>query len=407
MEYLVKGQMNMGMQFEEKSRLIMTGEGTMTAGQAAQAGAASAYAVQKKSIFVGHSGERGAAALAAAFASGALSAGSDVINGGVCAPSAAAYAASQLGCGLCCFAHTEITSSLRFCDGKGMTLFRDAEDTILSSAGHVHMLPYSHFGRYEVFDGADGLYAAKIRGIFGGRLEGIFADICSSSENVIRLCGRILEDVNDLNGKRIAVHINSGCDRISAYTEETGYVSSEKLELICCRDRLNRGEDIAVCGMPSRTLEKMAAAYGRKVFSCGRHSCTDGSHPSEDCLKARELASKQLFMHDGTALAMEVLEILRRRGIGLTKAVSELPPMTILNRYIPAEHPSELLRRLCSERMGADGILSDGKAGRVTVRPVRTGKGIMLSVESYAMETAEELCGFYQGVINSGRNDVI
>ena len=42
---------------------------------------------------------------------------------------------------------------------------------------------------------------------------------------------------------------------------------------------------------------------------------------------------------------------------------------------------------------------TNGDGGRVTVRPVRTGKGIMLNVESYALEAASELCDFYSEVI--------
>ena len=98
-------------------------------------------------------------------------------------------------------------------------------------------------------------------------------------------------------------------------------------------------------------------------------------------------------MHDGIALAFNVLEALRRRKMTLKEAVSQLPKFAGVNRYIPVDKPSELLERLS---VSTGGVLT---GGRVTVRPVRTGKGIMLNVESYALEAASELCDFYSEVI--------
>ena len=147
--------------------------------------------------------------------------------------------------------------------------------------------------------------------------------------------------------------------------------------MICCMDMFDRGEDCAVCGSVPRALEQLAESCGRKMISCGKNICDDESSPSSQCLEARHLASKQLFMHDGIAL-------------------SQLPKFAGVNRYIPVDKPSELLERLS---VSTGGVLTDGDGGRVTVRPVRTGKGIMLNVESYALEAASELCDFYSEVI--------
>jgi hypothetical protein len=37
--------------------------------------------------------------------------------------------------------------------------------------------------------------------------------------------------------------------------------------------------------------------------------------------------------------------------------------------------------------------------GRVLIRPVKTGKGVMMYVESYAAETAAEICDFYSDLL--------
>lgn len=388
------------MQFEEKSRLVAKGNGVMTPEQAAQIGTACSYVSQRKRLLVGHSGEKGAAALAHAFSSGAAAAGSEVILAGECAAPATSYAGTMLGCTLTAFVHTEITSVIQLYDREGMGLFRSTEERILSAAGHAKSLPYAHFGRITAFDSADKLYAAKMRETVKGELHGIFADICSPSSSVIKVCDEILLGKNDKNGTRIAFHISGNSGRSSAYTEETGYVNEDRLILLCQRDRLSRGESIAVCGKPSMALEGLAKEYGGKILSCGRNICISDKEPSKECIEARTLAAEQGFLHDGIALAAEVLELLRRRNITLAEAVSELPPQAVISRYIPADKPSELLRRLCATGCTEDGVLADSPAGRVSIRPVRTGKGIILGVESYALEAAEELCGFYADIIS-------
>ena len=325
----------------------------------------------------------------------AASSGCECVFMGSCAATSAAYAAGITGCSGGCYVHTEITASLGLFAGDGLDLYRSTEEQIEHELTVSHLLPYSHYGTVTNFDGADLIYAAAVSEQVIP-FEGIRADFYSSSERILSVCEKILEGRNDKNGERIAFRISGDGRRISAYSEETGYVFRDRLIMICCMDMFDRGEDCAVCGSVPRALEQLAESCGRKIISCGKNICDDESSPSSQCLEARHLASKQLFMHDGIALAFNVLEVLRRRKMTLKEAVSQLPKFAGVNRYIPVDKPSELLERLS---VSTGGVLTDGDGGRVTVRPVRTGKGIMLNVESYALEAASELCDFYSEVI--------
>lgn len=383
--------------FEENSRLVPSASGQLDTIGAAAAGAAvgTAFGGKKGRLCVAHSPSAGAASLAMAFASGAASSGCECVFMGSCAATSASYAAGLTGSDGGCYVHTEITASLGLFAGDGLDLYRSMEERIEKELTMTRLLPYSHYGRITAFDGADLIYAAAISGKMKP-FEGIRADFYSSSEKILSVCDNILEGINDKNGDRIAFRISGDGRRISAYSEETGYVFRDRLIMICCMDMFERGEDCAVCGAVPRALEQLAESFGRKVISCGKSVCTDEDSPSSQCLAARRLASKQLFMHDGTALAFKVLDILTCRKMTLKDAVSRLPKFAGVNRYIPVDKPSELLRRLS---VSSGGVLTDGDGGRVTIRPVRTGKGIMLNVESYALEAASELCDFYSEVI--------
>lgn len=384
--------------FEEGSRLAAADSGVISPDEAAAAGAAAAAAVKKSGgrIFAAYGSGNGAAALAHAFASGALAGGADVIFGGCCVPSACAYAVQLLGCAMGCCTHTEISGELRFYAADGLPLYRCSEDMIEKRLSAQYPLPYNHYGTITYFDNADGLYGMKLRGLVKGSLKGIYADVYSSSEAVTRMCCDILSQVNDRSGERIAFRISSDGKRLSAFSEETGYVFSDRLVLLCMRERMEKGFDCGVCGRVTKSMEKLAQKYGRSIISCGRHICTSEDMPSEKCSAARELASSELYNHDAAALMMTVLDILSSKGISLKAALEGLPGGADVSRYIPVNSPSKLLERLCAV---PDGVVSDGEGGRVTIRPVRTGKGIMLNVESYALEAASELCDFYSEII--------
>lgn len=390
--------------FEEESRLVTSTSAVVLPSEAADAGRVFAESMKREEgrteLLVAHSGEKGSEALAEAFAAGAASSGADCVFAGACCATAAAYAARELGCVGGCYVHTEITASFRLFGSDGLPLSGETEAQIEKHLGTVSRIPYSHYGKMSRFMGADRIYSERIRKLLPVKLNGINAVVSSSSPSVLGCCDMILEDKNDRLGDRLSFHISGDGMRISVYTEETGYVFREKLVLLCLRDLFEKGIDAAVCGRPFRAAEKLAGQYGRKIISCHKSICSPESRASGDCIKARKLSSEQLFMQDGIALMARTLEILSRSGKTLGEEIAKLPPCVTVNRFIPADSPSELLKKLCTGT--DDGLVSDSTGGRVVIRPVRTGKGIMLSVESYAAEAANELCDFYTELAAAG-----
>ena len=384
--------------FEEESKLTALSSDSITASDAAKAGAACGAAAggEGAKLLVSH-GEGGAQTLAYAFAAGAASAGAHCFFAGECSASGAAFSGKTLGCDMICHIHTEITAVLSLYSRDGLTLFRSQEDEIESRLISESRLPYSHYGKIMGFDGADKLYSAKLSALLNRKVGGFYADVYSSSAAMLSLCENVLENVNDRSGERIAFRISGDGRRISAYSEESGYIFKDKLILICCKELFENGCDVAVCGKPPAVLERMAKKYDRRIISCRSAVCINEKSPSRQCRQARRLSSEQMFMSDAAALMLRVMDILDRKKITLKEAAESLPEYADVSRYIPVNTPSELLKKLCA--VPSDGTVADSENGRVTIRPVRTGKGIMLDVESYALEAASELCDIYTDII--------
>ncbi|MGN0642976.1 MAG: hypothetical protein ACI4JJ_07495 [Huintestinicola sp.] len=406
--------------FEEESRLVKTSADRITPEDAANTGRAAVYAAARSAehhggrvrVCVGWSGSEGAKALAYAFASGVCSAGGEAAAVGECTSPALAYSVRRLAADMGCHISADVTAAMMFFAGDGLTLFPDTEAAIeehLCGTHHAENV-YSHYGSITECGGMTEVYMSRLSGILGGYLHGIFADVNSPSRDIMSCTERLLAGKNDREGSRIAFHITGDGRKLSAYSDSTGYVFHDRLLMICCRDLFSRGYDAADCPDLPKAAERMAESFGRKVIGCGKNICTSESARSVRCEQARSLASEQSFMRDGCALMLTVLEILRRRGVSLKQLLSELPDYSVASRYIPMKSPSELLRRLCtaegagsgdSGRDCGDGVLMNNGNGRVTITPVRTGKGMMLRVESFgaAMEAASELCDFYEDII--------
>ena len=77
------------------------------------------------------------------------------------------------------------------------------------------------------------------------------------------------------------------------------------------------------------------------------------------------------------------------------------PKFTATNRFVSIEKsPSAVLKSLCNERGGLnEGVIASDNYGRVLIRPVKTGKGVMMFVESFKSETATEICDFYEKLL--------
>lgn len=379
---------NRELYFEEMSK-VTAAKGIITPEDASALGYACA-AGSKGAVVSAHSGTEGAAALAYAFASGAAAAGQECILLGECTKASAAYTARELGAAAGCWADTEISAYLSLFSSDGLPLHRTEEDSLLNDYTDTPPLPYRGFGRIVEFKSADKLYCSQLKRLLTHVPENFYADVYCPLPSANLLCAAALEGKSKRHGTRIAFHINRDGSKASAYSDETGYVFHDKLMLICCNELLRQGKDCAVCGIAPVALEKLAQRYSKELISCNRAICTAERH--KDCSDIRRLSAQQLFANDGAALVLTVMDILAAKGCSLKQAVNDLPDSVSISRYILTSSPSELISRLGA----ADSIAEYSHRGRVTLRPVRTGTGVILDAESFNYESASELCDFYE-----------
>ena len=361
------------------------------------ASAGSALASLGAKIGVGYKDTPASKSLALAVASGITAAGSEAWLFGVTTAPALAFCTEKSGLSAGCWVDAGITAKLQLFSGDGLPLTRSEEKII---EGGINRSEYKkagfmHFGALRDTSAIVRLYRNMLEKTAPKPLKNTRAVLNTSGTAVTDMCEDIFRRISAKEGKPLVFHIGSDGTGVSAYTEETGYVFEEKLMLICCKQHFSLGHDIALPYHFPMTADKIAEKYGCKVF---RYSgCPSDKSDSE----ARKLALKTPFVRDGAALALTVLETLESRGITLAEAVRELPEMALATRFVAVDkHPMKLLKSLTAEKQASgDGITLNDARGRVLIRPVKTEKGVIMQAESFSMETASELCDFYQDIL--------
>lgn len=312
---------------------------------------------------------------------------------------------SRLSCG--CFFDAGINAKIRLFSADGMSLSRHEEKIVEGALnrGEYRRSGYKHFGALRQCGAIRELYRENLLARRPTSLEGIRAVISTASRRVSETCELLLDGINDKNGSPIVFHIGSDGVRVSAYTEETGYIFSDKLIMLCCLRRFRQGKNAALPYNFPTAADKLAEKYGCKVLRWS--GCTDKIGADK---AARKLAEECDFAFDGAALMLETLGIMSGEKLSLADACGELPEFATVNRFVAfdvnSSHNLSKLRNLCGgSSASADGVRIDDSRGRVLIRPVKTGRGVMMHVESYAAEIASEICDFYQDKLLEKRDN--
>lgn len=348
-------------------------------------------------IAVGYRGTHSSKALALSVISGALASGADVWNLGECIETELIFSMSQSNIKFGCFVESGIVTKIKFFGENGLPLTRKQERKIELAVNNsdYSRAGFSEFGKIQDIYSVKELYANHIRQQIGTKLHGFNVSVNSANKRVTEICSKILSTVNDKDGDHIIFHISSDGKKLSAYSDETGYVFYEKLILLGCRFAFEKGEEVALPYSAPKMADNIAKAYGKTIkryYHC----------PADDSDKeARSLAADSVFPRDSIMLMSLILRSLSESRSTLKKAVSELPHFTAVSRFVPiSKSPSEILKCVCTEKCGlSEGVVASDDDGRVLIRPVKTGKGVMMFVESFKAETASELCDIYEKML--------
>lgn len=373
---------------------ILSSGGKITANDAARLGRAASFL--SGGIVVGIKASPYSEMLAMSFCAAALESGADIFfSGDISLPELFFMSKQAVGDCVVVYISSVFYPSFRFFRRGGGEL-STAEEKRLEEKLFKNEEKSERVGKFSDISSLRCLYVSHIKNLtnFGNNGFPYSVVINSPSERIRTLCSEVLPRFE--GGETLAFHLNEDGVKVTAFTESTGYIQCGKLLMLALKYRSEdlKNSDVKIFRIPTKFpsfAEMIAAEYGVKT--------------------ERSETVELNFYNDKIILIVEILKIIQKTGQKLDALCSSLPEYAELDRYVPIEKESceDRIKSLCSKYKNgknynrdkdfSGGVtISDG-LGKISVTPIRSGKGIMLHAESGKMEAAAELCNFYENIL--------
>lgn len=371
----------------------------------------------RPSIGVSSDGSPAGEALAEAVCAGALSSGGSVWRFGPSVEPQFAYCLSMSMADYGIYVHAGPSAQVKVFAKDALPLSRGKERKLeglinRSEAKRVH---WDGFARQTDLSGLQEMYGVELLKYAPQGLEGIRVQVKTANpsirhmmEGALRKLGAEVMSGHPIGaamrthahsaqgqGGCISLHITADGRSIAAYDEETGYLFGERVLALLCLSEFQKGRDVALPNNAPQTIEHLAGEYGRKILRYYDCPCDES-----DC-DARRLAAKQSFVRDGLMMGIMLLSLLHDNQLTLREAAALVPDFSVASRLVAVGgNPALILKQLAGKAMKlGEGVHLSHGAGSALLRPIKSGRGIMLFTEGEDSETAEELCDFFEQTV--------
>ncbi len=276
---------------------------------------------------------------------------------------------------------------------SGLFVTRKTERIIENAINQndVRVVPLCEYGRVLNLSDLKFMYKKHLEKILPQKLSGVLCKIRCSDMRVCELFDEIIRPKNDIKGECITFHITNDTTRLSAYGEGVGYVFYESLVLLCIKILSQYG--VLKFSLPY-TFTSVAEDYAKK-FSCEVYRyCNTPYDDTEKPLREIAAGDDNSFIHDSITLMCIIISYLSKEGITLSQAIADIPQFCSNQRFLCINDTNaEILRKLeGSTSYAKEGVIYENADSKAIVRPVKSGKGIMIFAQSYQYETAAAIC---------------
>lgn len=349
-----------------------------TSETALRAGAAMTVLGRRIAVGYGYPAGEG---LAMAAASGAASQGAHVWQAGRCSLSQLIYAGRLTGCEALLWVSGEETLQLRPFGKDGFPL-TGAQTSRLQMALEAELSSrIVDSGRLADASGLLPLWEEACRELLPEQLPEIQV---SCANPVLRTAAERL--FGGGSGERITLTLSEDGTRSSAFSMEAGMLREEQLLLLSVLSLQETGEPLVLPEDFHPAAEEFATRHHARILRLKTSS------PSA----ALTLYNKQGICSDGVRLFAHVLRVLHERRLTLRQAAGLLPKLCTVNRELSTALPRQAVERL--SRQNPDTSV------RIVLPP--QGRLLHLRVHAESMETAAEICAFWEKKLRNAEKAV-
>ena len=370
----------------------------LTAQMCVSLGAAIGSIPSCKKTGVGFDGSSFGKAMLRGLEAGVLSAGGHVWNFGECFEAQLSYCTAFCGLPVGVFLYGGSRPQIRIYGEGGLPISRTAEREIES---RMHRGEFNRCLPESCRDEADMssirlMYARELLKQAPSGLRNTETAVQCANAQIALLMEDTLLRLGCLRAQTLLFRISPDGMKAQAVMPN-GTIPHEKLLAVCCADAFREGVDVALPYDAPMALDELAARYGRKVL---RYLTA----PADDAdAAARRLSAKQIYLRDGLYLTVRVLGVLHKRRMTLEALCHELPEFYLERKTFTISFSPARLRAIFGQGDDTDGV-HEGvtlkrNGGRLLITPDRSGKALHVLAEASSMETAAEMCGGFERVL--------
>ena len=197
-----------------------------------------------------------------------MSAGAIVWDFGECIEPELNFSMNLAGAKIGCYIDAGVAAKLKVISENGLPPTRKQERKIEAgiNRGEFNRVSYTDFGEYKHASNVKSLYESELKAIIPTKLHGIRAEFKTSSKRISDFIDKIIMPKIDLNGERIIIHLSSDGKKVSAYSEETGYVFYEKMIILASKIAFENGQNVALPYSFPVIADDIAKKYGQQAY---------------------------------------------------------------------------------------------------------------------------------------------
>lgn len=368
-----------------------------------QIGAAIASLKKGAVIGVSSDGSLSGRALKYSLMSGILSTGSNLWDFGENFDSQFDFCMNKSGADYGIHLSSDHSVRIHLADKGGLPLTRSDERKLEGAVnrGEYRKVSGEAFGNSMDLHALHQLYPVELMKAAKCNLHGISVQIKTSNPKLRHILEHSLSQLGcGLDGE-LFLHLSSNGRYLSAYQPGVGYIDHDRLLVLLCSDYLSTHSELSVSNEAPAVLESIAEEAHASLFRYQDCSCGQSDE------HARAIALDTPFLRDGLMMAVRLLSYLKEKGLTFQEAVEQIPHFATESRFVPDRHPADRIRFLQphAER-STEGITISDQQGLIRIRPVKSGKGLLLFAEGQNAESAKEICDFFEKIIReNGKED--
>lgn len=377
---------------------------TITPNLCTKIGGAVASLSDTASIGIGYNAQPASKAMAFGVMSGILCAGENIWSFGECTRSQFEFCMQKSQVDFGVYINSSVVTSILLTQKSAMPMSRMLERRLEAgiNKGEYKKVSADQIGSVKNVESITKLYSIELLKLCDAPLDSLSVTIKTTSKQVKTQLEEALKVLGcGFSDQGIEITLSADGKQLSMRDFKGNELYHEKILAVLCLCEFLKGESVSLPHTAPKIIDQLAELHGQKVYHYADCPCDES-----DKLAQNKAASKP-FLRDGLMMAVKLLSYMAEKNLDLADICELVPNFSTSSRLVSVStNPSHILKKLAGMNMeiseGID-IFKDDKSAYI--KPMKSGKGIMIYTEGKVDSTALEIGDIFEAIVKEARLD--